>query len=98
MWWLNKRGLTKETLVKYTSIANSKLERRRRKTNYNIQGLVFIAFDTLANMSCLNSGNLVHISSTWTGNIPSELLYYLLCVKKLVFKLIYISLLLSKLL
>jgi hypothetical protein len=31
LWWLNKRGLTEETLVKRTSIANSKLERRRRE-------------------------------------------------------------------
>jgi hypothetical protein len=31
MWWLNKKGLIKETLVKYTLIANSKLEKRRRK-------------------------------------------------------------------
>jgi hypothetical protein len=56
MWWLNKRGLTKETLVEYTSIANSKLERRRRKTNYNVQGLAFIASDTLASVSRLDSG------------------------------------------
>jgi hypothetical protein len=59
MWWLNKRGFTKKTLVKYTSIANSKLKRRRRKTNYSVQGLVFIASDALASVSrlgCDNSG------------------------------------------
>jgi hypothetical protein len=76
MWWLNKRGLTKETLVEYILIANSKLERRRRKTNYNIRGLAFIASDTLASVSCLDSDNLVHISSTWTSNIPPELSHY----------------------
>jgi hypothetical protein len=36
-------------------------------------GLAFIASDTLASVSCLDSGNLVHISSTWTDDIPPEL-------------------------
>jgi hypothetical protein len=76
VWWLNKRGLTKETLVECTSIANSKLERRRRETNYSVQGLAFIASDALASVSRLNSDILVHVSSTWTGDIPPELSHY----------------------
>jgi hypothetical protein len=44
-----------------------------------MQGLAFIASDTLASMSCLDGGNLVHVSSMWTGDIPPELLYYLFC-------------------
>jgi hypothetical protein len=38
-----------------------------------MRGLAFIASDTLASVSCLDSGNLVHVSSTWTGDIPPEL-------------------------
>jgi hypothetical protein len=38
-----------------------------------MQGFAFIASDTLASVSCLDSGNLVHVSSTWTGDIPPEL-------------------------
>jgi hypothetical protein len=63
MWWLNKRGLTKETLVECISIANSKLEKRKKKTNYNVQGLAFIASDTLTSVSCLDSDNLVYVSN-----------------------------------
>jgi hypothetical protein len=38
-----------------------------------MQGLAFIASDALASVSRLDSGNLVHLSSTWTGDIPPEL-------------------------
>jgi hypothetical protein len=38
-----------------------------------MQGLAFIASDTLVSVSRLDSGNLVHVSSTWTGDIPPEL-------------------------
>jgi hypothetical protein len=38
-----------------------------------VQGLAFIASDALASVSCLDSGNLVHVSSTWTDDIPPEL-------------------------
>jgi hypothetical protein len=31
LWWLNKRGLTKETLVECTSITNSKLKKKRKE-------------------------------------------------------------------
>jgi hypothetical protein len=41
-----------------------------------MQGLAFIAFDTLASMSRLDSDNLVHVSSTWTGDIPPELSHF----------------------
>jgi hypothetical protein len=38
-----------------------------------MRGLAFIASDALASVSCLDSDNLVHVSSTWTGDIPPEL-------------------------
>jgi hypothetical protein len=38
-----------------------------------VQGLAFIASDVLASVSCLDSDILVHVSSTWTGDIPPEL-------------------------
>jgi hypothetical protein len=41
-----------------------------------MQGLAFIASDTLASVSRLDSGNLVHVSSMWTGDIPPELSHY----------------------
>jgi hypothetical protein len=49
----------KETLVEYILIANFKLKRRRKKTNYSVRGLAFIASDALASVSrlgCDNSG------------------------------------------
>jgi hypothetical protein len=38
-----------------------------------MRGLAFIASNTLASVSRLDSDNLVHVSSMWTGDIPPEL-------------------------
>jgi hypothetical protein len=38
-----------------------------------MQSLAFIASNTLASVSCLGSDILVHVSSTWTSDIPPEL-------------------------
>jgi hypothetical protein len=38
-----------------------------------MRGLAFIASDALASVSCLDSDNLVQVSSTLTGDIPPEL-------------------------